>query len=275
MIANAPLSTFSTIIVSKHMGFSGVNALLLTIPVGAFGGCFMVLVSFCAMKFRNIRTYLYFGAQMLTVFAALLLWNLPTSAVGGLLFALYIMPGVGGGYAVLMGLHLANTAGYTKRSLASSGIFIGYCVGRFLCTEASHFLAPPWKLFQLGIRSLTWVDAGNIVGPQVFRSQDSPGYVLGFVVVVISSVVAAVLGLVYRFVCIWENKRRDAAGVMEGFDDAFNDDFTDKKVCCSRSPRFPFVRERGHCRVFGMCKGAQLGTSLTCAMQNPQFRYIL
>lgn len=130
MIANAPLSTFSTIIVAGHMGFSGLNALLLTMPVGAFGGCFMLLCSWCAMHYSNVRSYVYFGAQMLTVLSALLLWLLPSSAVGGLLFGLYILPGVGGGYSVLIGLQLANTAGYTKRSLASSGVFIGYCVGR-------------------------------------------------------------------------------------------------------------------------------------------------
>lgn len=132
MIANAPLSTFSTIIVARYLGFSGVHALLLTMPVGAFGGCFMVLCAWSAMHFKQARTYIYFGAQMVTVFAALLLWLLPSTAVGGLLFALYILPGVGGGYSVLMGLQMANTAGYTKRSLAASGVFIGYCLGRFL-----------------------------------------------------------------------------------------------------------------------------------------------
>ncbi|CAG8955640.1 hypothetical protein HYFRA_00009594 [Hymenoscyphus fraxineus] len=205
MIANAPLSTFSTIIVSQHMGFSGLNALLLTMPVGAFAGFFIVLCSWGAMKFKNSRSYIYFGAQMVTVLASLLLWLLPSSEVGALLFALYILPGLGGGYGVLLGLSLANTAGYTKRSLASSGIFIGYCIG-------------------------------NIIGPQVFRTRDAPGYDLGFIVVVITSIVAAFLGLLYRFLCIRENRKRDQGGVMEGFDDAFNDDLTDQK-----NPQFRYI----------------------------------
>lgn len=205
MVANAPLSTFSTIIVSQNLGFSGVNALLLTMPVGAYSGVFVVLCSWCAMRFKNIRSYIIVCAQMITVLGALLLWLLPTSAVGGMLFGLYILPSVGAGYGVLIGLHLANTSGYTKRSLASSGIFIGYCVG-------------------------------NIIGPQVFRSQDAPGYVPGFIVVVITSIVAAGLGLVYRFVCVVENRKRDEMGIMEGFDDAFNDDSTDKK-----NPQFRYI----------------------------------
>lgn len=64
----------------------------------------------------------------------------------------------------------------------------------------------------------------------MFRTQDAPDYTLGLIVVVVASVAAAVLGLVYRFVCVWDNRKRDLFGVMEGFDGAFNDDLTDRKV---------------------------------------------
>lgn len=40
---------------------------------------------------------------------------------------MYLLPSAAAGYCVLMGLQIANTAGYTKRALASSGIFVGYC----------------------------------------------------------------------------------------------------------------------------------------------------
>lgn len=101
-------------------------------PVGAYAGSMMLILTFCAMKFadRNIRTYLIFFAQTMTTLAAALLYGLPSTALGGLLFAAYILPTVGAGYSVLMGLQIANTAGYTKRSLASSGLFVGYCLGK-------------------------------------------------------------------------------------------------------------------------------------------------
>jgi hypothetical protein len=85
----------------------------------------------------------------------------------------------------------------------------------------------------------------------VFRSQDSPGYTLGFIIVVITSIVASLLGLLYRFVCIMENKKRDEMGVMEGFDDAFNDDSTDKKVCYNR---FLFPKELSTCLRYSKFK---------------------
>ena len=37
------------------------------------------------------------------------------------------------------------------------------------------------------------------------------------------------LALVYRYVCVWENKRRDKLG-NEAFDHAYEDDLTDMKV---------------------------------------------
>lgn len=128
MIANGPISTFVPIIINGF-GFSTLNSLLLTMPAGAYGGTVQLLMPYLAYKFKNCRTWIVFGAQMGTTLAALLLWLLPRSAKGALLFAAYILPSVGGGYAVLMGLQIANTSGYTKRSIASSGLYIGYCLG--------------------------------------------------------------------------------------------------------------------------------------------------
>lgn len=71
---------------------------------------------------------------------------------------------------------------------------------------------------------------GNFAGPQVFREQDKPKYSLGFAVVLVTSIVAAVLVLAYRIVCSLENRRRDESGVSEGFEHAYEDDLTDKKV---------------------------------------------
>ena len=47
---------------------------------------------------------------------------------------------------------------------------------------------------------------------------------------VVTSAVAAGLVLVYRFLCVWENKKRDKAGTLEAFEHAYEDDLTDIKV---------------------------------------------
>ncbi|KAG6228299.1 hypothetical protein E4U34_004590 [Claviceps purpurea] len=204
MIANAPISTFVPLII-KGFNFSNLESLLLLIPTGAWGGTFMLVFSYLAMKYPGIRTWLVLAGQIVCTLGAVLLWVLPLSQRGVLLFGAYIMSTLGGGYVVLMSLQLANTAGYTKRSLASSGLYIGYCLG-------------------------------NFVGPLCFKKEDAPRYVPGFIVVVISSLAAGVLAVVYRYVCMWDNQRRDKAGTLEAFDHAFEDDMTDLT-----NPQFRYV----------------------------------
>lgn len=133
MIANGPISTFTPIIINSF-GFNTLNSLLLVIPAGFMGGTYQLLGPYLAYKFSNngVRAWIVFVAQMITTLAAILLVALPLDATGGLLFACYILPAIGGGYAVLMGLQIANIAGYTKRSIASSGLYIGYCLGMIL-----------------------------------------------------------------------------------------------------------------------------------------------
>lgn len=114
-------------LVIAGFGFSSLNALLLTMPAGAYCGTVVLLAAYLAMKFEHIRTWIIALAQALSTGAAVLLWQLPTSERGWLLFAMYLLPSAAAGYCVLMGLQIANTAGYTKRALASSGIFVGYC----------------------------------------------------------------------------------------------------------------------------------------------------
>lgn len=83
---------------------------------------------------------------------------------------------------------------------------------------------------QISVITNKATDTGNFVGPLLFKEADAPGYAPGFIATVITSIIAALLALVYRFVCIWENKRRDEKGVPEGFDHAYEDDLTDMKV---------------------------------------------
>ncbi|KAL4889856.1 major facilitator superfamily domain-containing protein [Aspergillus ambiguus] len=196
MFANAPISTFQAIIIDGF-GFNSLDSLLLMIPSGFYAGTMMLITTYLAYKFPGWRAYIIILCQLVTILASLLLWLLPLSALGGLLFACYVLPTTGAAYAVSMGLFLANNAGYTKRSLASSGLYVGYSLG-------------------------------NFAGPQVFREQDAPRYNLGFIVVVITAIVAALLILIYRIICALENRRRDRMGTTEAFEHAYEDDLTDK-----------------------------------------------
>lgn len=130
MIAAAPVNTFVPIIVSGF-GFNTLNTLLLLMPAGIVAGSLILGATYTAYKFPGMRTYIIFVCELTTVFASLLLWLLPRSALGGLLFGCYILCGFSCAWGVLMGLSIANAAGYTKRAASSSGIYMGYCLGKF------------------------------------------------------------------------------------------------------------------------------------------------
>ena len=98
-------------------------------PAGAVIGTIEWTTPYLAYRVKGLRSILIAVTVSITLLASLLLWQLPQSATGAKLFAVYILAGYGGGYAVLMSVVIANTAGYTKRSVASSGMFVGYCLG--------------------------------------------------------------------------------------------------------------------------------------------------
>ncbi|EMF11753.1 allantoate permease [Sphaerulina musiva SO2202] len=195
MVCNGALSTFMPLVIAGF-GFSSLNALLLTMPAGAYCGTVVLLAAYLAMKFEHIRTWIIALAQALSTGAAVLLWQLPTSERGWLLFAMYLLPSAAAGYCVLMGLQIANTAGYTKRALASSGIFVGYCIG-------------------------------NFVGPFIFLEREHPKYGTGFAITWITAAISGLLAIAYRYECIRDNRARNASGCREAFDHAFEDP-TDK-----------------------------------------------
>lgn len=206
MVANGPMSAFAPIIISGF-GYSPLNSLLLSMPYGAVAAIMSILVTWVAAKLshRGWHTWIICLSQLPNVVASILLWQLPIHANDARLFALYLLGGFGAPYGLVMALHAANTAGYTKKTVTASGLFIGYCLG-------------------------------NFTGPLLFKAEDAPGFEDGFRGVVITAVAVLFLSIIYRYVCIFENRRRDRDGEQEGFDHAFDDDLTD-----SKNPQFRYA----------------------------------
>lgn len=130
MIAAGPVNTFMPIIISGF-GFNVLNTLLLTIPAGAVGAILILGTTYTTYKLKNVRTYAILVCELLVIMASLMLWLLPRTQRGGLLFAVYMLVAYSGGWGVIMGLSIANAAGYTKRVVSSSAIHVGYCLGEF------------------------------------------------------------------------------------------------------------------------------------------------
>ncbi|KAF3016764.1 hypothetical protein E8E14_006399 [Neopestalotiopsis sp. 37M] len=69
-----------------------------------------------------------------------------------------------------------------------------------------------------------------------YLANEAPHYTTGWIVTVATTASAIALSLVYRFVCSWENQRRDKTGEMEAFEHAYEDDLTDMK-----NPQFRYT----------------------------------
>ncbi|KAH6970535.1 major facilitator superfamily domain-containing protein [Ilyonectria sp. MPI-CAGE-AT-0026] len=195
-IPNGPMSSFVPILL-KGMGYSTLDSLLFKMPSGATGFVMIAGFGYLASKWKSGRVYLFACALSITVTSSLLLWLVPTKTKGVLLLAIYLLPSFSAGYGVFVGLQIANTAGYTKKTLASAGIYVGYCLG-------------------------------NFVGPLLFKKEYGPRYEETFTVVVVTSIASIFLAFLYRFQCTYSNKRRDKEGTEESFDNAYEDDFTDR-----------------------------------------------
>ncbi|CAI4217817.1 unnamed protein product [Parascedosporium putredinis] len=196
MIPNGPGSSFIPIIINGF-GFNRLNTMLLNMPYGLSAGIVNILLPYIAYKYKNMRCYIVILGYTVAMIASILLWKLPRAEKGALLLlATYSPSGV---------VALVLLWGYTKRSVASSGLFIGYTLG-------------------------------NFVAPLLFKAKDSPQFYPGWTAVMSCCCVAIALTVVYRQYCVWENSKRDKAGTAEGFEHAFEDDVTDMK-----NPQFRYV----------------------------------
>ncbi|CAL3971284.1 unnamed protein product [Diplocarpon coronariae] len=96
------------------------------------------------------------------------------------LAGVYLMGFYNVAWVLMLSLQSSNTAGMTKKSFVSVSIAVFYAVG-------------------------------NIVGPQFFRTSQSPHYPLGIGAMMCCFAVMAATGIVYGFLVLVENERRDAA----------------------------------------------------------------
>ena len=182
-IPNGGLTNFSPLIV-KGMGWTSQQAVLLTMPSGIVqtissyicnGGVFL-----CAIYLpgKQVRTgFIVFGI-LVGMIASVFLYTLPLHAYNSRLGAMFVSYFYLGPYVVSLGLNAANTAGHTKKVTVNALIFIAYCVS-------------------------------NIIGPQFFKKEQAPLYVLGMASILGSYVLSLISIGLYCFYCLYENKRRD------------------------------------------------------------------
>lgn len=183
-IPNGGFSNFGSILLNDDFGFTTRQALLIPLAGGALdviSPVFFALV--CKPLFKNSRLYAAIVCNLIVVIGMCLLnfcSNRGPKLAGYLSFYLAGAPS-----GCALSLLSSNVAGSTKKSLANSMWLIGYC-------------------------------AGNVIGPQTFRSNQAPDYVGAKIAMLLSFIVGTLdLGLLL-WVFIRRNRAKDAQKIALG-----------------------------------------------------------
>lgn len=221
-IPNGGLVTFGSIII-HNLGFSSLEASLLTMPFGVLATSGAWVFSYVASRWHNRRSVTASIALVLPIIGTAVVYGLPQSNIAGQMVGLYLMyfywrkllnranfltlsfpsrqqgklTRVPAPYVVGISLLQANTAGQTKKAVSYSLVTIGYAVGA-------------------------------LIGPQTFRANQAPRYTGGVIAMLAGYCVCIVILLAYWAIAASQNASKDrrygrprelVEGSVEGFVD--------------------------------------------------------
>jgi MFS transporter, ACS family, allantoate permease len=216
-IPNGGLTNFTPLIVNG-LGYSSQRAALLTMPTGIMetvsavicnGTIFLITARYNSKL--QIRGIVIIIGLIVGMIAAVFLYTLPLTALHARLGALYVSFFYLGPYIVSLGFITQNTGGHTKKVVLNALCFIANCVS-------------------------------NIIGPQFFKSTQSPLYPLGMGAILVSYVLSIFTMALYMAYCWNENRRRDRAAEAVGeasVDVHLDTDFKD--LTDKQNPHFRYV----------------------------------
>ncbi|KAL4806816.1 major facilitator superfamily domain-containing protein [Aspergillus unguis] len=176
-LCNGGITSFSGLIINGF-GYGRVRSLLMQMPLGASQLVFIFLTTGIAHFVPNTRTLMMIFNTSVSVVGMVLVWKLDDSHAEARVAGLALTAVFAANMPLSMSLISSNVAGFTKRSLTSAMLFIGYCIG-------------------------------NIAGPQFFYESEEPNYPTGMTAAVSGlsfGVFFLILLLIYY---AYENKRRD------------------------------------------------------------------
>jgi MFS family permease len=197
---NGAVSGFGPLIVSTF-GWSSAESILLQFPLG--GICLIAILAcgWASSQIPNIRIFLLTANCLPVIAGCAMIWKSDWSRHAPTPVAGYSIIGTFGAVvSQTIVLGMSNVAGATKKSCMAAAIFVAYCVG-------------------------------NIVGPQLIKSQTKkdhyPELWMGLIICYCITIAASVA---LYFVLWRENKRREAHAVDEEERDRFAFmDLTDKE----------------------------------------------
>ncbi|KAI9373345.1 major facilitator superfamily domain-containing protein [Aspergillus egyptiacus] len=176
-LCNGGLTSFSGLIINGF-GYGRLRSLLLQMPLGGSQIVFLLLTTTIATLVRHTRVAMMIFNTAVAVVGMTLVWKLDDAHAEARVAGLALTVAFAANMPLSLSLISSNVAGFTKRSITSAFMFIGYCVG-------------------------------NIAGPQFFYESEEPHYDTGMT----ASVAGLAFGVVFLILLLlyyyYENRRRD------------------------------------------------------------------
>ncbi|KAH8669093.1 major facilitator superfamily domain-containing protein [Xylariales sp. PMI_506] len=176
-IPNGGVSAFAPLIVNGF-GFTQFQSTLLNMPSGAAQIIALWISGYITMKFNGIRHFVMIGGILVAILGGSLIYALPDEQRIGRLIGYYLIVGFSVTFVQTLNLIQANVAGRTKRNMYTSSTFVSYCIG-------------------------------NLIGPQLFFTNEAPRYRSGFAAMLVCFGVQIFFISGLYVLNLRENQRRD------------------------------------------------------------------
>ncbi|KAL4787060.1 major facilitator superfamily domain-containing protein [Aspergillus varians] len=201
-IPNGGFSSFSSIIINGF-GFSELNSLLLSAPSGLLQIGAIGCICLAATYVRKSRIISMIVVILFALVGVILMNTLPDSNRWGRWVGIFLLGPFATSIPISLSLITSNVGGFTKKATVSAMLFVAYCTG-------------------------------NIIGPQLFLSKESPKYPTGLRGVLVGFALAIFFLVLLYIYYEFENRRRDRKhGPADRVTDHVTEDFlnlTDRQI---------------------------------------------
>ncbi|CAI7593544.1 unnamed protein product [Penicillium crustosum] len=176
-VPNGGVGSFASIVV-EGFGFTTLDTLLVQMIGTGFQIVFVIISAIGSTYMKNTRTYWMTFNTIMALIGTVMIRQINPDYIWSRFMGYCLIIAFSANFPLTLAMITSNTAGFTKKSTVTAIVFIAYC-------------------------------AGNIVGPQIMFAREAPSYSSGFAGMVVCFACSAILSMLLRFYCIWENKKRD------------------------------------------------------------------
>lgn len=192
-IPNSGTQNFGNLVL-QGFGFTSLQTTLAILPASCLSFASITVTGWLAGKYANISTYLICLVVIPPVIGSAIIHA--GANRGTKLLAYYLLSTGPTALPLLLSLVGSNYKGSTKKMTVTALFFVAYC-------------------------------AGNMIGPQLFKTREAPRYNTAFEGIMISYALVVVLALGLRFWLLSVNKRRSREELILPVNEDENENKTD------------------------------------------------